>query len=259
MSIETWSGLQRSATDPETIEQAIARLIQAHDDDTTAHVDTGQSLDLHKTATIIDHPAGSVVADKFNAGDVTINTQFDSLDSWSITGDVAILDHNGIGLSVDRGTTNTSRLHSAMYVPNYIFDDAYDMQFETLMTWQGSNSHIHGWFGFLNGYTDSADGFGFQIRDGVLYAYLNRNSTVVKTSLSSVNIALGHVFKAVYSVTDQNVKYYVDGTLVTTSSVPAGGQWQDDRTPSFDADVTQTNDGTLYFNYLLATRKLLTP
>lgn len=259
MAIQTWGSLQKSSTDDETIEQAIARLIAEHNNDPESHLAVGQSLEAHKSADIIDHPPASVVADKFNAGDVTINTQFESIDSWSTTGDVAISDHNGIGLTVDYGVTNTSRLYSAMYIPNYIFDDAFDMQFETSFIWIGSNKHLYAWLGFLNGYTDTATGFGFQIRDGVLYSYLRRNSTTDKTSLGSVDIEVGHILKAVYSESDQEVKYYVDGTLVDTMDVPSGGQWQDDRTPSFNATVTQTNDGILYVNYLLATRKLLTP
>ncbi len=259
MGLQTWSGLQKSATDTETIEQAIERLIAEHNNDPTSHLAVGQSLAAHKAADIIDHPAASVVADKFNAGDVTINTQFESIDSWSHNGSVTIQDHNGVAIYVEYGVTNASNMYSAMYIPRYIFDDDYDMQFETVFTWEGSNNHIHGWLGFLDGYTDSADGFGFQLRDGVLYSYLKRNGTVHKTSLSSVNITIGHVLKAVFSNASQNVKYYVDGTLVDTLAVPSGGLWQDDRTPSYNATLTQSNDGILHVGYLLATRKFLTP
>ena len=64
MPIATWSGLQKSSTDDETIEEAIARLIGDHNSDPTAHRGAGESLDLHKTADVIDHPAYSVLNDK---------------------------------------------------------------------------------------------------------------------------------------------------------------------------------------------------
>lgn len=64
MSITVWGLLAKSAVDNETVEEAIARLITAHNDDETAHLDTGQALQSHKASEIIDHVAGSVVTDK---------------------------------------------------------------------------------------------------------------------------------------------------------------------------------------------------
>ena len=64
MPLQTWSGLQKSSTDDETIEQAIARLIGDHNADPTAHRGAGESLDIHKTADVIDHPPYSVLNDK---------------------------------------------------------------------------------------------------------------------------------------------------------------------------------------------------
>lgn len=259
MPIQNWGSLQKSTDDPETIEQAIARIVAEHNNDPSAHNEAGQSLFEHKQSDIIDHLASSVPLDKITGGDANIDTKFDTLDSWSKTGDANIYDHNGLGLYVEYGVTNTSRLYSAMYIPDYIFDDSSDIQFETQSIWEGTNTHIHAYFGFLNDYTDSATGFGFQIRDGVLYTYLKRSTTVEKTSKGSVDITDSHFYKAVYIESDQKVYYYVDNVLIDTLNVPSAGQWQDDRTPAFYAHLTQSNDGILYFQYLIATRKILTP
>jgi len=64
MAIQTWGSLQKSTTDDETIEQAIGRLISDHEADASAHLGAGESLEAHKTAEVIDHPAQSVVIDK---------------------------------------------------------------------------------------------------------------------------------------------------------------------------------------------------
>ena len=71
MPTETWGMLAKSAVDDETIEEAIARLILAHNEDETAHLDTGQSLQSHKAAAIIDHLALSIIEDKLENGCVT--------------------------------------------------------------------------------------------------------------------------------------------------------------------------------------------
>ncbi len=64
MATPVWGNLGKSQIDNETIEEAIARLIQAHEDDPDAHIETGESLQSHKAAAIIDHLAARIIADK---------------------------------------------------------------------------------------------------------------------------------------------------------------------------------------------------
>lgn len=64
MGIQTWDSLQKNATDDETIEQAIARLIAVHEGDSNSHLGVGESLQAHKNADVIDHPQQSIVMDK---------------------------------------------------------------------------------------------------------------------------------------------------------------------------------------------------
>ena len=64
MVIPTWDQLQKNQTDSETIESAISRLIEDHNNDPTAHLGAGQSLQSHKASAIIDHLAESIVQDK---------------------------------------------------------------------------------------------------------------------------------------------------------------------------------------------------
>jgi hypothetical protein len=60
----TWEQLEKNQNDDSTIEEAVAVLIQDHDDDVNAHTDAGQALTGHRAAEIIDHLAESVVNDK---------------------------------------------------------------------------------------------------------------------------------------------------------------------------------------------------
>lgn len=95
-----WGLLQKSAIDDETIEEAIARLIQAHDADETSHLETGEALQSHKASEIIDHLALSIIADKIGDFQITrfklslnsiyIRPNFESADKWTQlgTGDV---------------------------------------------------------------------------------------------------------------------------------------------------------------------------
>lgn len=68
MNLPVWGQLQKSLDNPETIEEAIIRLINEHAADPTAHLAEGESLNMHKTDEVIDHPAFSVVNDKVPDG-----------------------------------------------------------------------------------------------------------------------------------------------------------------------------------------------
>ena len=91
----TWGVLPKNQTDPEKIEEAIARLIDEHNEDEEAHLGVGQSLQSHKASEIIDHIAASVIADKIKDGEVTVPKlgwdrffvmpELESVDAWNKT------------------------------------------------------------------------------------------------------------------------------------------------------------------------------
>jgi hypothetical protein len=71
MSVETWGMMPKNSEDPEKIEEAIDRLVEAHNDDPDSHLEEGQSLRSHRASDIIDHRAESVVEDKIRDLNVT--------------------------------------------------------------------------------------------------------------------------------------------------------------------------------------------
>jgi parallel beta-helix repeat protein len=64
MFLPFWGELQKSQIDPEKIEEAIQRLLNAHNEDPDAHLGPGGSLYSHKASTVIDHIAESIIEDK---------------------------------------------------------------------------------------------------------------------------------------------------------------------------------------------------
>lgn len=90
MTEPVWGQLDKAQDDDETIEEAIDRLILAHDDDSDSHVGTGKSLNTHKQQTTIDHPAGSVVEDKIGDEEISNPKQKTKVRAYT-----AIVDVNG--------------------------------------------------------------------------------------------------------------------------------------------------------------------
>ena len=95
--MENWGLLQKSQVDPESIEQAIARLIEAHNADETAHLGVGQSLQSHAASEVIDHLADSIINDKIQNLSVTpdklnqniwyFNPSLESIDGFAMASD----------------------------------------------------------------------------------------------------------------------------------------------------------------------------
>lgn len=63
-----WGNLTRGVNDGTTIDEAIAEAIDAHMENTEAHLGQGESLETHRENPVIDHPAESVPNDKLYAG-----------------------------------------------------------------------------------------------------------------------------------------------------------------------------------------------
>ena len=73
MSTETWGLQSKSQIDPETIEEAITRIVAQHEHDPTSHLGPNESIEAHRKSEVIDHLALSIVPDKFSNKQSFIN------------------------------------------------------------------------------------------------------------------------------------------------------------------------------------------
>jgi hypothetical protein len=69
---DIWGMLPKAQDNNQTIAEAIAEAITAHNADYTAHSGAGQSIDVHRNSEVIDHLADSIVADKLLAGQISL-------------------------------------------------------------------------------------------------------------------------------------------------------------------------------------------
>lgn len=72
MSIFTWGAQPKSQVDPETVEEAITRIVAQHEHDPASHLGENESIEAHRSSEIIDHLAQSVVADKITDGSLEL-------------------------------------------------------------------------------------------------------------------------------------------------------------------------------------------
>ncbi len=80
-----WGALAKSATDPTTIDQNIDSKILVHNQDPSAHSDTGEVLEAHRSQSELDHPDNSVDADKLRVIVDDMDAGVSYVGSWSYT------------------------------------------------------------------------------------------------------------------------------------------------------------------------------
>jgi hypothetical protein len=236
-----WGTLPKAQDNPQTIEEAIASAISAHEADPEAHMGSGESIDVHRTNDTLDHPAGSVVNDKLTKRELRYITSFDSLDAWFTHGSVGPSDLFGVELSTEYGATDLSYLMRGPVSPPPWMTTGIDYLFATTLYVDAGTNHYTLSFGL--GYHRSGatlrsdDGMGFKIVNGDLkatYSVLNTNHV---TDIDDVDMSKPHNFSVQYFAEANEMTWFVDQVAVLTLS-PDLSDWDNDAYVSVDLEAT---------------------
>ena len=216
MSTEVWGVMPKSQDDPESVEDAINRLISDHEADPEAHLGAGESLETHRQDDILDHPPGSILPDKVGA-------------NVGIDGRGAL---NQYTLEVDVGTTGTFgdlrwsaslaaqvayEAHLNVYFSTvYLeYDDFLDMSFYLNI----GGVHIAEGNFSLTLDSDLGDNEGFRIRKDATTIYLDALDGT-GTPIDSVVLSSGSFgsrrMRFVYDIVEQKAYAYMNGVLMMT-------------------------------------------
>ena len=212
----TWQMLNRNQVDSELIEEAVDRIVAQHNANPEAHLGTGEALQSHKAEVIIDHVAGSVLADKMSNSESFLNCNFESFDFWATYGNT---DYESIGLAaiitVDDDPL-TSGFYSSLFSSGDIIDWTKNLmvQFSFWLDSAIFGTAVLGLTGYYQ--TSQVKGFGFMVENGSLKGYWGNGTTLTKTAGLGISTYSEHVYRAYYDAFLQNVKYYVDGVYVAT-------------------------------------------
>lgn len=228
MSTEVWGNLPKALDDATTIDQAIAAAIAAHEADSEAHLGAGESLETHRSYDILDHPQGSVVGDKQGSNELVVTTNFDSVDSWSIQGNVTGV-FPGVEIHPIFDDGPRSRIVSAgLGKPGdpYLFDR--EIVFQANLNIEDMIADCLVFFGVTSsGYSPSSapNTIGIYFRcDGTdLFAGVGNFSGTATEEDLGVDFTDFHTYRAHYVPDDENVYFYVDGVLAATIAIPGSG------------------------------------
>jgi len=269
MSNPTWGMLQKSATDNETIEQAIVRLIQVHDDDEESHLDTGQSLQSHKASEIIDHLAESIIYDKLARGSVDLFnfsmvklqffTCFESFDGWqnALTNCTARI----LGAQIKvlyPGTADINvyaiPISSTLYTQwakNPMFQLGMQIRYNTNQTiYFGMGAYAP---------TGNVNFIGFKIVNATLYAcqitYVGSTYTEYTSEITVAEIRDSRIYRCEYNATGNVCQFFINGVLEATISGHAPGE---DSGVLFNFYLKReaSEEKSIHPNYLLWSREI---
>ena len=253
MADPVWGNLAKAQDDPETIEEAITRLIVAHEADADAHTGSGESLETHKAQAVVDHPRGSVVADKDSYTESIYRCTFESLDAWDTLGTVQADDWPGARLYIETGAVEHSELtallnHSGNWI-NYNFD----MLMKFTM-WSDLLDNYKIWAQISSsGNSATPDGFGYYIVDNVVKGFWGNAGGTTFTADLNIDITDGHVFVAQYDSVDVEVRFYINGALVATIT-DIGSLTAFEPDIYFRAETNGECDGWTYINQFMISR-----
>lgn len=216
-----WEHLTKNQTDPETIEQAIVRLINAHNNDNTAHMAEGQSIDVHRKNEVLDHKAGSVLNDRLSLTELDYFTTCEDLDKFYKSAGVVKGIYNGCYIPAPSTVGQSNYIYNEYSHTGSIVDFNKDVLFEvTINAFAISNNNKH--IICLGGDTGGRlYGFGFEILNGILYAgvrYENKDWMIEEHLIECGYIAglKGIKMRLQYIAGEQKLYAFVNGQLMGT-------------------------------------------
>lgn len=225
MAEPNWGMLTKAQDDSETIEQAIARLIAEHEASETSHLGVGESLEAHKNADVIDHPAGSLVGDKFSNQDFIFTPTFESLDAWLFTATKCQIEPGGFKLFTSTVLNNSSYLFAGADYSPRSFQLTLDTTFQISIALSSASAILAYALAGSNEDVGDAPGVGFKFLNGTVYGVIRSHSggSYHETTLSIGSFVANvyHLYRVQVDIATGYAYFYIDSILQGSIALPA--------------------------------------
>lgn len=239
MGLFNWGALPKAQDNPQTIDEAISAAILAHEEDPTAHLGDGESLEQHKANEVLDHPQASVVADKIGASDFIYTYNFETIDTFPDSVQL-VMDYAGNPyLYLEYGYTPNAYVEFTQNIIPEIYDEEKIMTLGFGGRIEYAETNLNGYFAFKN--------LRFQIVAGVLKARFYRGASYNEVDLSAIDISVFHFYKIIYIPTDNLAYFYIDGLQVGSIAPPAGDRVVGNYFPVFSFTVSGGTECLVHF------------
>lgn len=218
MAVETWDQLPKNQTDPELIEEAIARLIAVHEANPEAHTGDNESLQAHRQNEIIDHPASSIVPDKFSPNFASYANYFNVASSYDHAG---IIEQAGYGRIYAQVTSAT---HDSYITPQVEILDGAEfptMGFVWDLTFSIGKGGTPNYTGLLS-CGDDYVGFGFSVNNTGVRAFYAIDGSITYSSYLTMSFGQLHRARFFVDSVAGTMQVILDGDVVATMTITGG-------------------------------------
>lgn len=253
MTTVNWGLLQKSAVDNETVEGAINRLIAVHESDPTAHLGTGESLEAHKSDSIIDHPAGSVLSDKKQNTQLEISTSFESYSGWTKSGTTTDFLFGALVLGTNTTLNNSASVLAENLSAFKTVDFDNNLMFQTTFS-----TDLHGAGDYIiklgiDDFGGTYNTIGIKIVDNVATGYFLDGATEHTVALGTLTRGGLYTLRVFINKSTGFVEFYLNGVL--SGQIAYQLHYSTDENIYFEYKATQKR--TAYEAYLFVSDLLI--
>jgi hypothetical protein len=253
MAEPLWGALQKAQDDDQTIAEAIEAAILAHEEDPTAHLGDGESLSEHKHETVIDHPAGSIVPDKYSYEQAAYRPLFEALTPYTVSGSPVAALPNGVLLG-SSGTPYTAvkRIHAPLQSSGFSAGFGIDSLLQCT-AYISVFTNVTAWI--LQGQPpDDEDNWrmGFKLSGGNFYAHLgyydeNYDYQETEVQITGISAGTSYALRVHNDPALETIYFFVDG--VQRASIPYPSDPAPDGTSTgFGFQISRSTSGLGYLS-----------
>lgn len=213
MSENTWGDLPKSQIDNQLITEAIDLAIANHEADPTAHLGDGESLEQHKSNEVIDHPAQSIVPDKFSNDKVFLYIPVVPPDPGSVDNLTAYDSNPFLNLDYSSPRTGGGVYNITDFIPADLGYDSGDIIFDFIVNALGSSGTWQNTFWFSWGSIDLKAGY---------YRIGYYDSSWHYSSWIALDVTVPIRFRFLYDSANSMLYVFIRGTQVYSHSYTFG-------------------------------------
>jgi len=217
-----WGTLPKSQDDPQTIAEAIADAVSGHNNDPESHMSTGQSIENHRVNDVVDHPVGSVLADKNTMSEIDLYTQFENLTLFGTHGSPYSQFPGFKAQGTSTGYANRQEVYINGEDRGFVLNFANDWLFQFSMV---ADTYPHGHVNIEisnNALSSTERGVGLEIIDSVAKFYVAKLDGSSKSYLTwpTYEDVLQYIVRMQYVASEGKVYFYINGELLGSLDYP---------------------------------------
>lgn len=237
--VTVWGLLTKSLTDSETIEEMVDRKIAEHEENPEAHMGTGESIDVHRKNEIVDHKAGSILADKTTMTEIFITDHLMNMDAFAVVGEVSNYNYPEVRFYLEEGYIPLSKITSDVELLYPLNQLEKDTMFQVAVKFDTSTQPDEAFWGYGHYGSSLTDALGFRFKDGVLKGIVKDYAHEFLTPALTVDVTTTHIYRIQYIAEENILYFYIDGQKVY--------EWTPTFTPS------ESDAGILVYGKLITT------